>query len=58
MAYISSIDFGTIINVYGITMAKDVAQGILVACIPVGGGFGALLSSYFIKKLSRRYIFI
>ena len=55
MAYISSIDFLTIMSVYSITMPKDVVQGILVACIPIGGGVGALLSGFFLKKLSRRY---
>lgn len=55
IAYISSIDFGTVINVYSITLNREVAQGFLNACIPIGGGIGALLSKIFLAKLSRRY---
>jgi len=58
MAYMSAIDFTTIIKNNSITIKKDIAQGLLVACIPIGGGIGALLSGYFIQKLSRRYLIL
>ena len=36
-------------------MKKDLANGLIQGCIPVGAGIGALLSSLLIKFLSRRY---
>jgi hypothetical protein len=32
------------------------AQGILVACVPIGGGLGAVSSSLLIDRFSRRYL--
>lgn len=58
IAYMSAVDFGTVMEKYSITMKKDVVQGLLVACIPIGGGIGALASGAFINRLSRRYNFI
>lgn len=36
-------------------MKKEIAQGLLVGCIPIGGGIGALSATYLIKHYSRRY---
>jgi hypothetical protein len=58
IAYMSAVDFGTVMEKYSITMKKDVVQGLLVACIPIGGGIGALASGAFINRLSRRYNFV
>jgi hypothetical protein len=52
--YLSVIDFGTVIKIYGIEMEPSTAEGILTFCVPLGGLFGALSSSYFIRNLSRR----
>lgn len=46
--YLSAIDFLTIISVYHVTLDKNFAQGMLVACIPIGGAVGAALSGFFI----------
>lgn len=55
IAYFSSIDFSTLIKVYGITWDKTTAQGLLTGCVPIGGGIGALGSKILMKKFSRRY---
>jgi hypothetical protein len=58
MVYLSSIDFATIYNLFNITINYQVAQGILVACIPIGGGLGAVSSSLLLSRFSRRYILV
>ena len=52
--YLSVIDFKVIMKIYGIEMGKGDAEGLLTFCVPLGGCLGALASSYFIKKVSRR----
>jgi len=52
--YMSIIDFETITQVFGITMNKANAQGILTFFVPLGGLIGSFLSSYFINNISRR----
>jgi hypothetical protein len=54
IAYFSSIDFDTLIKVYGITWDKPTAKGLLTGCVPIGGGIGALASDILIKRFSRR----
>ena len=54
IAYFSSIEFDTLIKVYGISFDKTTAQGILTGCVPIGGGIGALSSDILIKRFSRR----
>ena len=48
MVYLPSIDFDAIYKMYGIQINKQFAQGILVACVPIGGGLGAVSSSLLI----------
>lgn len=52
--YLNVIDFATVMDIFGITMEKSQAQGFLTFCVPLGGLFGSLLSSYFLKNVSRR----
>jgi len=54
IAYFSSIDFGTMIKIYGIKWDKDTAQGLYTGCIPIGGGIGALSSKMLMSQFSRR----
>jgi hypothetical protein len=54
IAYFSSIDFDSVITIYGINWDKTTAQGLLTGCIPIGGGIGALASDLLIKRFSRR----
>lgn len=53
--YLNVIDFDTVIKIFSIDMEKAQAEGFLTFCVPLGGLFGSLLSSYFIKNISRRY---
>jgi predicted MFS family arabinose efflux permease len=41
-------------NVYSITWSQSVAEGLLIGCVPIGGGIGALSSYYLLKKFSRK----
>lgn len=54
MVYLPAIDFAAIYKLYGIQINYQVAQGILVACVPIGGGLGAVSSSILLEKFSRR----
>ena len=55
MGYFSSIDFDTIMKIYGIEWERTTAQGVLTGCLPIGGGIGALSSNILTQKFSRRY---
>lgn len=54
LAYLSAVDFDTIVERYGIEMKANVAEGLLVGCMPIGGGVGALASNLLINNYSRR----
>lgn len=41
-------------RVYGINLDKDLALGLLVGCLPIGAGAGALGSNLLMKNYSRR----
>lgn len=58
MVYLPAIDFVAIYRLYDIGINYQLAQGILVACVPIGGGLGAVSSSMLIGKFSRRYAFL
>lgn len=45
-------------KVYSITLSKDVAEGFLIGCLPVGGAIGAIASNYLLDKYSRRYLIL
>lgn len=55
LLYLTIVDFATVVCAYDIEMDEDTALGVLTFCLPAGGLFGALSSSYFIRKLSSRY---
>jgi len=52
--YLSVIDFTVVMDIYAIDISKSDAEGLLTFCVPLGGCLGALASSYFINKVSRR----
>ena len=54
VAYFGSFDFNNIVIIFGIQMQKDLANGLIQGCIPIGAGIGALASSLLLKYLSRR----
>ena len=59
LAYFSTIDFEEyLINIYGIMLPAATAKGLLIGCIPIGGGIGALLCSALHRFFSRRYFFL
>jgi len=39
-------------------MRREVAQGLIVACVPFGGAVGAFISRFIVNRLSRRYIWV
>ena len=54
LAYFGTFDFPVIKSIFGISMDDDLANGLLQASIPLGGGIGALSSFLLLKYLSRR----
>lgn len=55
LVYISTVDFHTVIKVWGVDMPIETARGILTGCIPFGALFGALLGKKLIHVFSRRH---
>jgi hypothetical protein len=55
---LGTFDFDNIIKIFGITMSKTTAEGLLNGMVPIGGGIGALTSFLLLKYFSRRYSFI
>ena len=58
LIYLSAVDFKVIANNYSIDFDIDLAQGIFQGILPIGGSMGAVSSTFFISKLSRRYTYI
>jgi nitrate reductase gamma subunit len=56
--HLGAIPIQTILNAYVVDANKEVAQGILNGCIPVGALIGAAGSSFIIRRFSRRYTVI
>ena len=54
ISYFGTFDFDNIVIIFDVSMSKDLANGLIQGCIPVGAGTGALLSSLLLKKLSRK----
>jgi hypothetical protein len=54
LIYLSAIDFPVIANIYSIDFNIHVAQGLFQGIVPIGGAVGAIASTYFVSKLSRR----
>ena len=48
MVYLPAIDFNLVISIYDIEVNKQFAQGLLVSSIAIGGGLGAVSSSWLI----------
>ena len=57
LVYLSAVDFLTVLSVYHVTLDRGLAQGMLHACIPIGGAIGAVVSGGFVGRFSRRYFF-
>lgn len=55
VAYLGTFEFDTILTIYHIEIEKNLADGLLQGCIPLGAGVGALISFLLMKFLSRRY---
>jgi hypothetical protein len=54
-SYFKSIDFNIIIDIYKISMPKDIANGVYSGIPALGACLGAFLASKFlIKKYSRK----
>ena len=54
LIYLSAVDFNTLAGIFGIDFDVSLAQGLFQGVLPIGGAFGAVSSSYFIRLLSRR----
>ena len=54
LGYFGSFEFENLVKIFNITMDQEVAQSILQGLVPVGGGIGALSSSFLLKTFSRR----
>jgi hypothetical protein len=48
MMYFNSLDFAYIMRVFGITMAKDTAQGVYSGLPALGACLGSYIAKYFI----------
>lgn len=55
IVYFGQLDIATIKDIFHIDLDETTAKGVLNGIIPVGALFGALGSSFLLKKLSRRY---
>lgn len=56
LIYLSAIDFKVIAKNFNIDFDLYLAQGVFQGIIPIGGAVGAISSTFFVSKLSRRYI--
>lgn len=54
IVYLGSIDVAVLKRIYSIDLSESTASGILNGVIPIGALFGALSSSFFIARFSRR----
>lgn len=54
IVYLGQIDTNTLKDVFSIDLSKGTTEGVLNGCIPIGALFGALSSSFFISRFSRR----
>ena len=52
--YLGTFKFENIMEIFHIDMDIDLAKGLYNACIPIGGGIGALTSFFLLKNLSRK----
>jgi hypothetical protein len=56
LTYFNSIPIYLIISIFHIHLTPTTAQGLFSGLIPIGAAIGAILSSLFNTKLSRRYL--
>lgn len=54
VVYLGQIETPTLQNIFSIDLSRGTTEGVLNGCIPIGALFGALSSSYFINRFSRR----
>lgn len=52
--YITQIPIATLKEIYSIELEDGLTDGLLNGCIPIGGLVGALGSTFFISRYSRR----
>lgn len=57
LLYFNQIPIETLKEIYHIPLGDAISEGIINGCIPIGGLVGALSSSFFISRFSRRYLF-
>lgn len=55
LTYLSTIKPATLAYYFGHEAGEPVTIGFLIGIVPIGAGFGALLATFFMKFLSRRY---
>lgn len=55
LIYLSAVDFPVIAHIFSIDFDIAFAQGLFQGIVPIGGAFGAYLSSFLVARLSRRY---
>lgn len=55
VVFMTKIPIPTLKLTYETSINDAVVLGILNGCIPLGGLFGSIFSSFFISKFSRRY---
>ena len=54
IVYLGSIDIATLKKIYVTDISDGTASGVLNGCVPIGALFGALGSTFFIARFSRR----
>jgi hypothetical protein len=55
IVYLGQVKTETLQDIFNIDISKGTTEGILNGCIPIGALLGALCSSFFIARFSRRY---
>jgi hypothetical protein len=57
--YLGTFKFQNVIELFHISIQdEELANGLYNACVPIGGGIGALSSFFLLKKFSRKYPYL
>ena len=54
LVYLSTVPFDDVVEIYNITIDEDLAQGLMIGGVPIGGIIGSLLGLLVEKYLSPR----
>lgn len=54
LIYLSAVDFPVIVDIFSIDFDISLAQGLFQGIVPIGGAFGAYISSFLVATISRR----